>query len=190
MKFAKQQLQKFRNEPLHFEEVLDLNDRIQERFSDLILSAKPIKVTGSVQQDDHDDYVLLASYHADLTLPSSRSLEPVDWSTDVTIHETFVEDPKKIAQFDEEEPVFALKDNAIDLDQVVLDNLVAALPFQILTEEEAAGAPLPEGKDWQVISEDEFLEEHPDEAASGEEGAKKDQKLDPRLAKLDDFFKK
>lgn len=190
MKFPKQQLQKYRNEALKFEETLDLNELIKERFSDLIISAKPVKVTGTVQMDDQDDYLLIASFHADLILPSSRSLEPVPWSTDMAIQETYVEDPKRIEKFDEGEPVFPLVNNAVDLDAAVLDNLVAALPSQVLTEEEAAGAPLPEGKDWQVISEAEFMQEHPEEAAEGDQAAEKDAKLDPRLAKLDEFFKK
>lgn len=190
MKFPRQQLQKYRNEPLKFEETLDLNPDIQERFSDLILSAKPIMVKGTVQMDDQDDYQLIASFHADLTLPSSRSLLPVDWSTDLTIQETYVEDPKKVEQFEESEAVFPLVNNAVDLNQAVLDNIISALPLQILTEEEESGAPLPEGKDWQVISEAEFMQEHPVEAEEGEKAADANAKLDPRLAKLDDFFKK
>ena len=190
MKFPKQQLQKHRNEPLKFDETLDLNPLIKERFADLILTAEPIKVTGSVQMDDQDDYLLQATLHADLVLPSSRSLSPVSWSTDLTLDETYVEDPKKIDQFDEDAAVFPLTNNVVDLDQAVLDNLVSALPLQVLTEEEAAGAPLPEGKDWQVISEAEFLQEHPDEAAEGDQVAEKEAKLDPRVAKLDEFFKK
>ncbi|GAP01655.1 metal-binding protein [Fructobacillus fructosus] len=189
MKFPRQQLQKYRNEPLHFEETLDLNPAIQERFSDLILSAKPVKVTGTIQMDDQDDYLLIASFHADLTLPSSRSLSPVEWATDLAIHETYVEDPKKINRFEEDEAVFPLVNNAVDLSQAVLDNIVSALPLQVLTPEEEAGAPLPEGKDWQVISEADFMQEHPVEASEGE-NAENDAKLDPRLAKLDDFFKK
>ncbi|MBS9337821.1 YceD family protein [Fructobacillus parabroussonetiae] len=190
MKFLKQQLKKHRNEPLQFEETLDLNPLIQERFSDLILTAEPVKVSGTVAVDDQDDYQLQATFHADLTLPSSRSLAPVSWAADLTIEETYVEDPKKIEQFEEDAAVFPLVENAIDLDQAVLDNLVSALPFQVLTEDEKAGAPLPEGKDWQVISEAEFLQEHPKEAAEGDEAAEAETVLDPRLAKLDEFFKK
>ncbi|MCO0832634.1 YceD family protein [Fructobacillus sp. W13] len=189
MKFAQQQLQKYRNEALQFEETLDLNELIKERFSDLILNAEPVKVTGSIQMTEEDDYFLMANFHADLTLPSSRSLQPVDWSCDLNVAETYVENPEKIKEFDEEEPVFAIQNKTIDLDVAILDNIVSALPLQVLTEEEAAGAPLPEGKDWQVISEDEFLKEHPEEKEA-KETAEKAQKLDPRFAKLDDFFKK
>lgn len=187
MKYAKQQLAKFQQSPLVIDEKLDLQYLIDERFSDLIIKAPFVQVKGTIKTLANEDIILSASVHADLILPSSRSLAPVDWSTAVDIHETYVADEERLQRFDEDETVFVLEESSLDLDSVILDNLVAVLPSQILTTEEAAGADLPTGQDWQVISEEDFARQ---EQEKKEEATDEKQALDPRLSKLDDFFKK
>ncbi|GAO99749.1 YceD family protein [Fructobacillus ficulneus] len=186
MKYAKQQLAKYQQTPLMIDEKLLLQNLIDERFSDLIISARSVQVQGTIRSIENEDIVLAVSVVADLTLPSSRSLAPVDWSIELPIHETYISDEERLKTFEDEDAVFVLENNSIDLDQVVLDNLVAALPSQILTKDEENEQTLPTGKDWQVISEEDFAEQ---EAKEQKESQADEKQLDPRLAKLDDFFK-
>ncbi|MDF7637692.1 YceD family protein [Leuconostocaceae bacterium ESL0958] len=181
MKFAKAQLRKYQQSPLQLDEQLDLNPAIQERFADLIDQAKAVHLQGSLQMSEKEEIVLLARVQADLILPSARSLAPVPYALDFQIAETYTDDPAQLQDAAADDNVFLLEDGRLDLDRVVLDNLVAALPSQVLTAEEAAGdQPLPAGQDWQVISEDQ-------EAALVEE-KEAEKPLDDRFAKLDDFF--
>ncbi|CAK8054649.1 YceD family protein [Eupransor demetentiae] len=181
MKFSKQQLIKYRQEPLVIDESIDLAPAVAERFSDLILSVSPLQVKAQIQSLDNDDIILSAKVTGDAKVPSSRSLEPVDFPIDMDIQERYLADPSRLDDYEDDEMVFAIEKDTIDLDKIILDNLVASLPSQILTKEEAASDALPKGQDWQVISEKEFQQE---------ENKKEEEKpLDPRLAKLDDFFK-
>ncbi|GAP02989.1 putative metal-binding, possibly nucleic acid-binding protein [Fructobacillus pseudoficulneus] len=186
MKYAKQQLIKYRQSPLLVDQDLDLQNLIDERFSDLIINARLVHVQGTIRMLANEEIVMAVTVKADLTLPSSRSLEPVDWSTEVQIHETYVTTAEELSKFEEDEAVFVLENDSLDIDQVVLDNIIAVLPSQILTAAEEEGESLPAGKDWQGISEADFAVQQDE---SQEDAAKEEKTLDPRLSKLDDFFK-
>ena len=63
----------------------------------------------------------------------------------------------------------------MDLEASIIDNLLLAIPLQVLSEEERQNDDLPSGNDWQVISEDEYL---------SQKQAESENQIDPRLAKL------
>ena len=46
----------------------------------------------------------------------------------------------------------------IDLDESVEDNILLSIPIQVLTEEEQNSQEMPSGNDWEVISEEAYLE--------------------------------
>ena len=68
-----------------------------------------------------------------------------------------------------------LDTQTLDLEASIIDNLLLAIPLQVLSEEERQSEDLPSGNDWQVISEDEYLSQKQAESES---------QIDPRLAKL------
>ena len=180
MKYHKNQLQKFRQNALTFDEDLTLETLAKTRFPDTILALSPLHVTGQIKYTDQDDLLLNAHVTGEVTVPSSRSLAPVVRPVDLVIEERYVEDEKRLADFEETDPVFVLENDTLNVDEAVLDNIVAELPLQILTAEELENDVLPSGQDWHVISESTY---------ENEKKAPETEQLDPRLAKLDDFFK-
>lgn len=79
-----------------------------------------------------------------------------------------------------DEEIIVLDKPTIDLTESVEDNILLAIPLQVLSEEEQQNSELPKGTDWEVISEDDYYEKREKEAA---------ETLDPRLAKLSELLK-
>ncbi len=105
------------------------------------------------------------------------SLTPV-WFFDFSVDEQFMT-PEQFQRRDEtivEEEVL-IEGQTISLDESVADNLLLAIPLQVLTEEEKQGSAMPSGNDWAVLSEEDFANQ-------------KKRKLNKltRLAKLSELF--
>lgn len=60
MKYHKNQLQKFRQNALTFDEDLTLETLAKTRFPDTILALSPLHVTGQIKYTDQDDLLLNA----------------------------------------------------------------------------------------------------------------------------------
>ena len=111
-------------------------------------------------------------------MPSSRSLTPVQLPLDFDFTETYIDDRSHFSRYEDDEVVFLLKrGETIDFDTALAENIVEQVPLRVLSADEKAGKPMPNGKGWSVISEDEY-------AASKQ----KDKKVDPRFAKLQKLF--
>lgn len=179
MKWSLLELSKYKNDSLSFDTSLDVTDRLRQKES-MILDATPVQVKGTLTVEA-DSYLLFYQAETVLTLPSTRSLEPVDVPIVIQIDELFMtpeqfrENKDKV----QEQEVFLLDAQTIDLSESIVDNIVLAIPLQVLTEEERNGKDLPSGEGWKVLSEDEY------ESMVQEE---QQQKIDPRLAKLSDFY--
>ncbi|WP_220741097.1 YceD family protein [Leuconostoc miyukkimchii] len=180
MKYNKNQLQKYRQNALTFDEELNIENIAKERFPRTVLALSPLQVKGSIRYEDNDDLNLQMTVEGQITVPSSRSLTPVIHHVDLIIDERYIEDAQRLENFEETEPVFVLENETLDIDKAILDSIIAELPLQILTPEERDNETLPSGNDWHVISEETFENEKKSESKAD---------LDPRLAKLDDFFK-
>lgn len=70
-----------------------------------------------------------------------------------------------------------VSDDQVVLDKAVGDNIILQIPMHILSDAEKQGEAMPAGQDWQVVAE-----------ADLEAVEKENQPVDPRLAKLKDFF--
>ncbi|WP_273714696.1 YceD family protein [Leuconostoc mesenteroides] len=180
MKYAKNQLLKYRQSPLIIEETSNLEEQAKSRFSETVLALSPLEVTGSINYLDNDDITLDVNVLGNITVPSSRSLDPVVVPINLAFSELYIEDESRLKDFEETEAVFVLENDSLNVDDAILDNIIATLPLQILTPEEETGDNLPSGKDWHVISQ---------EAYENEKMIEDEPKIDPRLSKLDDFFK-
>ncbi|AEV95384.1 YceD family protein [Pediococcus claussenii] len=162
-------------EPYSFEETLDLEQQLKERFPDLVLGCSLIEFSGLVVTD-HSAVTIDARIVCELTVPSTRSLAPVQLKLDFPVNEIYVEDDAKLDDYSDEEVVVVVEDDVIDLNRAVEDNIVLQVPMQVLTSDEVAKGTMPSGNGWQVRSEKD-------------EQAEATKNIDPRLAKLQDLFK-
>ena len=177
MKWSLTELRKnYRNEPLSFEETVDLKADLMERYGDDVLDLSPVHVKGIASVVD-GDVVVDAQVKADLTVPSSRSLTPVDLPVDFKMTEFYVSDPAATQRFEKTDVVMVVKDDQIDFDKAIGDNILLQIPMHILSKAEQQGSEMPTGKDWEVVAEEDL-----------EKVEKENQSVDPRLAKLKDFF--
>ncbi|MCW3777639.1 DNA-binding protein [Lactobacillus sp. PFC-70] len=177
MKWSLTELRKnHRNDPLQFEETLDLKADLMERYGEEVLDLSPVKVQGMVSVVN-GDVAVDARVKADLTVPSSRSLTPVDLPVDFRMTEYYVSDAAATQRFEKADVVMVVPDDLIDFDKAVGDNIILQIPMHILSDAEQQGAAMPEGQDWQVVSE-----------ADLDKVEAENQSVDPRLAKLKDFF--
>ncbi|MGM9907192.1 YceD family protein [Limosilactobacillus sp.] len=177
MKWSLAELHRYQDEPLHIQSTFDLNASLTKLFPDIILAVAPVKVDGYVSYDD-GDATISAHVVTTLTVPSSRSLTPVQLPLDFDFTETYIDDRSHFSRYEDDEVVFLLKrGETIDFDTALAENIVEQVPLRVLSADEKAGKPMPNGKGWNVISEDEY-------AASKQE----DKKVDPRFAKLQKLF--
>lgn len=178
MKWSLLELNKYHETPLTFSETLDLKKELMKRDNQ-ILDITPIEVSGLVTVSK-SDYLIHYTLKATLTLPSSRSLDPVGLPLDLVVDEVFMT-PEQLQMRTElisEEEVLLIEGQTIDLDESVADNILLAIPLQVLTKEEELSNQMPAGKDWEVISEEDYLQQKETAAP----------KIDPRLAKLSELF--
>lgn len=164
-------------EPLtHIERDLEMRDEFFDRSKDLLLKAKNVHVEGDLF---YDEPYVTGNFHvtADLVVPSSRSLAPVDYHEDFRFTENYSETaPTKQELEDNSDPIVKVENDKIDLQTAVEDNMLLHIPVTILTPEEEENNIFPEGQDWEVVSEADF-----------EEGKKN--QINPAFAKLKDMFK-
>ncbi|KRN10514.1 YceD family protein [Liquorilactobacillus mali] len=178
MKWSLNELGQIGSTPFHFEEVVNVADSIVKRNSE-ITAISPAQVSGFFVVDSLG---LLGSFKVSVkvTLPSTRSLKVVEIPLDFEVSEYYVSHrTHDLSRFDAKDVVIILEDDILDLNQAVEDNILLQIPTRILTAEEEASEDLPQGKGWEV-SED---------GRNNQKQRDKDT-IDPRLAKLKDFFDK
>lgn len=175
MKWSLVELEKYQETPLQFNETLDLKNELMNRDKQ-ILDLMPVDVEGFVVVED-EDYILHYTAKTTITLPSSRSLEPVELPMNFSVDEVFMT-PERYEQLDESTPaedVLLLEKQQLDLSDSVADNILLEIPMQVLTEEEKQFDTMPSGEDWTVISEEEY---------NRQKEAETEESVDPRLADL------
>lgn len=143
-------------EGLAFDQQLSLLESLKERY-DEVIDLDKVHARGQVSYDS-GLYLLDYQLSYDLTLPSSRSLEPVTLTFDYPVSETFIQEADAELQKElvEENLVLILEGDIIDLDESVIDNILLNIPLRILSPEEEAGDISLSGKDWEVLSEEDF----------------------------------
>lgn len=174
MKWTLKQIQEHRGEPLYFDQTVNRESSLMKRDRE-ILAVSDIHAAGFLLYENH---AVLANFQIDytITLPSSRSLTPVDVRISVPINETYVEMEIGSAQADDlSEVVIPIEDGEVDLIEAIEDTILLNIPSQILTEEEMESNEMPTGNDWVLVSEEEYQQKRTQE---------KEGKIDPRLAKL------
>lgn len=178
LKWSVQALQKHRDRPLVFEEVLTLKLNLQQREPDII-DVSEFKIKGQLTVDQR---AIIADVHVvgQLTVPSTRSLQPVDLPLDFNFSEIYV-DPadEDLERFTDADMLFPLEGESLDMQTAIEDHILLHIPSHILTPAEEAEGIMPAGKAWSVISEEEYAQKQAEEAeAPNPELAKLKQLLD------------
>ncbi|MCP6725785.1 DUF177 domain-containing protein, partial [Klebsiella pneumoniae] len=96
---------------------------------------KSVHATGLASYDK-DNVLITAKIDAMLTLPSSRSLTPVDVPLAFQMTEYYVPQGTDLSRFDEETDTVIIlpEDDILDFDVAVEDNILIHIPMQILSE--------------------------------------------------------
>ncbi|KXT78214.1 YceD family protein [Streptococcus sp. DD13] len=143
-------------EGLSFQEQLDLKASLMERNAE-ILDLSPVDVQGVIRYEA-DLYFLEYQMTYTITLASSRSMEPVLLEESQAIQEIFVanEQDAKNQTLIEEDLVLLIEKDELSLDESVADNILMNIPLKVLTPEEASRDLFPQGKEWTVLSQEEY----------------------------------
>ncbi|MFK2824898.1 DUF177 domain-containing protein [Bacillus sp. B190/17] len=171
MKWSIIQLQKFRDKGLAIDEMADMS-QMKARNAE-IRNLSPVHVTG--RADIGSDKV---TFHLDvkgtMTLPCSRTLVDVEYPFEFSLMETFIVKASSFSEYQDNEDVHLVEGDVVDLGPVLEEEILLEVPMQVISEE-ADEHTIPSGKGWELHSE--------------EQAAPKEDKVDPRLAGLADFFK-
>ena len=143
-------------EGLAFNEAPSLLESIKERY-DQVLNLEQLQASGHVVYDN-GLYLLDYQLSYDITLPSSRSLEPTTLGFNYPVSETFIQEADAALQKElvEENLVLILDGDTINLNESILDNILLNIPLRVLTPEEESGQVSLSGNDWEVLSEEDF----------------------------------
>lgn len=172
-----QEVRKYKDKPFDFKEKLDLAKELKERYPDII-DAKEVDIDGNLFNDRG---LVISDVKVDtkVVVPSTRSLEPVELKLNFRINEAYnidnidteeIDDYSIIIPIDEDNPT-------INVYESIIDNILLNIPTQVLTEKEKQDDVMPSGKNWTVISEDEFNQQ------------KEEEHVNPEFAKLKNLFK-
>ena len=181
MKWSIVQLQNFRDQYFEFNETVDLNKSLSERDSD-IRAVSPVHVSGTVNVDSQK-----ASFHlkirTTLTLPCSRTLVDVQYPMEIESIEAFILKPFAGEIDEDSESYHEVENGLINLYPVTEELILLHIPIQVFSEQALKDDSLQSGNGWQVLTEEKL------QLLKQEEEKEKENKVDPRLAALADFFK-
>ncbi|MDD6711038.1 DUF177 domain-containing protein [Sharpea porci] len=166
LKWNKQWLQKQKNGEFDFEESLTFPEEMFYNLS-RINGLKDVEARGHGRYDIKSDR-LYVDLHVKGTMivPCAISLEDVDYPFEIHEMETFA-----FYKPEEDEEVIEARKNVADLTSVIWTEIMMEVPMRVVKE----GATMKRnGQGWQVLDEEDLEEEDP---------------IDPRLAKLKDYFK-
>ncbi|MGT2910396.1 YceD family protein [Streptococcus cameli] len=155
-------------EGIVFDEKLDLTAELLSRNPE-ILDLSSLTALGRVRYEA-GMYFLEYQLSYDITMASSRSMEPVSWTESYPVLELFVADEVTLKEKDmvDAEMVLLIENETIILDESVADNILLNLPAKVLTEAEEQEEAMPSGENWTVMTESQYqasLQEKQEEAS-------------------------
>ncbi|MFY4773758.1 YceD family protein [Metabacillus sp. RGM 3146] len=168
MKWSINELYQYQSKGLEIDETINLDELKNEH--DELRGVEPVHVSGRA-----DITSSKAAFHliieGVMILPCARTLVDVRYPFKIDTTEIYLLKPTDYV--DEEEPeIHQLEGDSVDLIPVIKELILLEIPIQVFSDNvNEEGAAPQEGKDWQVISEEESKA-----------------KVDPRLADLAKFF--
>lgn len=141
-----------------------------ERAKNLVTEVKQLHVTGQLF---YDEPFVTGNFQviADIIVPSTRSLDPVPMHLEFSFVENYSDHEPTQEEKEMGLMIIPLEDDVIDVQTAVEDNLLLNIPSVVLTDKEREEDVFPEGKDWEVVSEEKFANRNKD-------------KINPAFAKL------
>jgi uncharacterized protein len=172
-----QEVRKYKDKPFDFKEQLDLKKELQERDPEII-DVEPVEVNGNLF-NDRGLVISDVKVSTKITVPSTRSLTPVSLNLQFRINEAYNIDDVDTEEIDDYAIIIPIdeENTTINVYESIIDNILLNIPTQVLTEKEKNDDVMPSGKNWSVISEDEFNKK------------KEEEHVNPEFAKLKDLFK-
>ncbi len=158
MKWFVYQLNRLQHKGLKFEEMIDVSPYI--KMGKTIRSISEVSIKGRVDFA-YEKYVFHLQIDGKMILACSRTLEDVEFSFHIETTEAFL----LYEETDSEDHV--IQEDLVDLMPIVAELILLEVPMQVFSDKPM----LSEGKGWNVLNEDEIVK-----------------KIDPRLAKLNQFF--
>ncbi|WP_088104989.1 YceD family protein [Halalkalibacter urbisdiaboli] len=170
MKWTLAQLNVAKHKPFLIDEIIDLHDIMDQNHE--IRDISPVRVKGEAVYTGH---VVTFPLHitGELTLPCSRTLADVKLPFDLRVSEQFRPADEYYRKEDEDEDVHIIENDVVDLVPYIKEHILLEIPMQIFAEEDVEPQAPPEGKDWELVTEET-----------------QEKKIDPRLADLAKFFDK
>ena len=149
-------IQKTGPEGMLLNRTLDVREALQERNPE-VLDLSLVRLSGHASVENNI-YVLTYEMAYTITLPSSRSLQPVSMDQSVEVNEVFIQQAQLTEHKDlvDQDLAMVLDGDSIDLVESVVDNILMSIPLKVLTPEEEAGAGLASGNDWEILSEEAY----------------------------------
>lgn len=160
--------------PFTFDKMLDVPEI--KKMNDEIRDIKPVRVKGNCVVDG-DEYIFSLNISGEMVLPCARTLVDVHYPFDINEVEVFSETPY-YGEEEEEEEIYPVQGEVIDLTPCILENILLAVPFRVFSDDpEVLDNALVKGDGWELTLEEE-------------EAARKDKEksIDPRLMKLKTFL--
>ncbi|USS86736.1 YceD family protein [Fructilactobacillus cliffordii] len=177
MKWSFEKLQSYQKAPFEEQGELDLKSDLTTRYPDEILDATPFTVNVSAMAD-HGDVIVDADVQGTVTVPSSRSLTPFKLPLQFHFTEVYVNTKAALNRYENDVVVIKVDDDGeVDFSKAVADNVIIQIPMHLLSPDEQAGAAMPTGDDWEVISDADYKHQH-----------EESNQVDPRLANLKQFY--
>ena len=165
IKWALNELRKQDNEPTRIQGQIDLESSLTKR-SKSILAAGPVTIDGWIITEGEDAFIVDCNLRVALTVPSTRSLTPVDIDCRARLQETYLAPGREASQedLDQDELVIQLDSQELDLQKPIEDSIILAIPTKVLTEEEEEKGIFPKGDDWEVMTEEGLKQQRKDQA--------------------------
>jgi len=151
LKWSLAELHKQPSDMLMLEEKVDMKNSLKNRNDELI-DVSLVDIQGVISIEAYKRYFVDLTLNVILTLPSSRSLKPVELNLTIPFSEVYLApDAGQTAVEDlDDEVVFALEQDILDLQKPIEDTILASIPIKVLSEEEKNSNDLPMGNDWEV----------------------------------------
>lgn len=170
LKWSLVELAKYRNQPLVLDGKIDLTNSLKKRKKDL-LDATPVSVKGIISSESNNRFLVDITLDVILTLPSSRSLTPVDFDLTVPLTELYLAPNLSHDSIDDDldnKIVISLEKDILDLEKPIEDTILASIPMKILSKEEIDSEERPSGEDWEFTLEDEVVSNSSEETGTPE----------------------
>lgn len=154
IKWALNELRAKLHEAIKLEgDLSELISSIKDR-SDRILDIADIHINGWLIVDSEDEFTVDATLTVEMTLPSTRSLEPVDITYEVALSETYISPGANVVGDSQAEDMsIELNRDILDLQKPIEDSILISLPTKVLTQDERESHIFPQGDNWQVLEE-------------------------------------